>query len=276
MASKFYIMDESGERWDLNSPESGVFTDPKGFGMENGNSYVKTGDVWLPDSRELSQPNISGIIVFPQGMYVAFQKLVGFLNRSKGTVFVYQPSGVDREYFADVDLVSIEKGSYHRGQRMEVPVKFVCKSLFYTEEKFEYRIQRAEREVRWDFRWETRFNDMEYVYFGFENRGHVESPFSLAFTGHCTNPSMTVCQDGKQIHQVRFNLTLLKNETLAISTFDEALCIQVNGLDRKECLDFTNDNFFKLPQGKSEVYFRSETGKMNNIILNLEQYYKAV
>lgn len=276
MASRFCLMNEKKQRWDLNSPASGVFTKPQGFGMENSSSYLKTGDVWLTDSKKLSQPKISGIIVFPERMYAVFQEFMQFLNQSKKTVFVYKPSGVDAEYFADVDLVGIEKGNYARGQRFEVSASFVCKSLFYTEEQFEYHIKRADREVRWDFRWETRFNDLNYVYFRFENTGHVESPFSLSFTGHCTDAAMMVYQEGRLINQVRFNLTLLGSETLSISTFDDDLRIEVDGADRKDCLDFTNDNFFKLPIGASEVFFRSRTGKMNNIILNMEKYYKAV
>lgn len=276
MASKFYIMNEKAVRWGLNSPTEGVFTDPKGFGVEYDAEYLKVGDLWLPNSRELSQPAPEGKIVFPVKQYKVFQDFVAFLNRAKQLILVYQPSGLTTEYFAEIDLVSIDKGGYNRKNQFEVPVKFICKSLFYTEEQFEYHIERAAREIRWDFKWETRFNDQNYVYFDFNNDGHVESPFSLSFTGYCTNPEMTVVQDEKTVHQVMFNLTLQSSETLTISTFDDDLFISVDGVDKKDCLDFTNDNFFKLPLGTSEVYFKCQSGRMNNIVMNLEKYYKGV
>ena len=85
-----------------------------------------------------------------------------------------------------------------------------------------------------------------------------------------------VYQDNKLVHQVRFNISLRSDEKLTFSTFDDDLFIEVNGEDRKDCLDFMNDNFFKLPQGDCNIYFRCDTGKMNNIVMNLEKYYKGV
>ncbi len=276
MASKFYIMNEKNVRWGLNSPTEGVFTEPSGFGIDYNSTYLKVGDLWLSDSRELVQPEPSGKIIFAEKMYRVFQDFINFLNTAKQLILVYQPSGIDTEYFAEIDLMSIDKGGYNRRQQFEVPVKFICKSLFYTEEKFEYHIQRADKEMRFDFRWDTRFNDMNYVYFTYENDGHVKSPFSLSFSGYCTNPIMMVYQDGRIINQVQFALTLQNDEKLTISTFDDDLFINVDNADRKDVLDFTNENFFKLPMGSSEIYFRAATGKMNNIVMNLEKYYKGV
>lgn len=275
-ASKFYIMNETAARWSLNSPETGVFTEPSGFGVNFNNNYLKVGDLWLPNSSELKQPSPSGKIVFPKNQYPVYQQFMNFLNTARQLVLVYQPAGIETEYFAEIDVISIQKGGYSIGEVFTVPVKFVCKTLFYTEKQFEYHIQRAEREIRWDFRWETRFNDLNFVTFSFENDGHVESPFALSFTGYCTNPIMMVYQNQQLIHQVQFNLTLQAKEKLTMSTFDDDLYIEVDGVDRRDCLDFTNDNFFKLPKGASTIYFRAKAGRMNNVTLNLEKYYMGV
>ncbi|NCE98397.1 phage baseplate protein [Emergencia sp. 1XD21-10] len=276
MASKFYLMNEKGARKGMNSAEDGFFTQPSGFGIKYDADYLKVGDLWINNNMELAQPELSGTLVFPKRMYNTFQDFVAFVTAAKSLVLIYEPSGVGVEYFADVDLVSIEKGGYNMRQQFQVPLTFKCKSLFYTEEEFEYRIQRAEREVRWDFKWETRFNDLNYVYFSFHNDGHVKSPFVVSFTGYCTNPILMVYQDNKLVHQVRFNISLRSDEKLTFSTFDDDLFIEVNGEDRKDCLDFVNDNFFKLPQGDCDIYFRCDAGKMNNIVMNLEKYYKGV
>lgn len=278
MHSQFYIMNEKKGRWGLNHSETGVFVDPSGFGVDYNNGYLKTGDIWVANENELEQPSPAGTIVFGgKDIYAVFQQFMNFINAAKELVFIYHPAGLEKEYFTNVDIISVEKGGYSASRRvLEVPVKFVCRSLFYTEEKFEYHIQRASKEVRWDFRWETKFNDLNYVYFDFINDGHVENPFQVSFTGYCTFPEITVYQDGKLIHHVKFYITLQRDERLTFSTFDDDLFVEVNGVDRKECLDFTSDNFFKLPIGRSEIYFRSQTGKMNNIILNIEKYYKGV
>lgn len=274
-ASKFYIMNENGGRYSLNSPKTGVFTDPQGFGLEYESSYLKVGDIWTADSRELVQPEPSGTLVFPVKPYETFQEFLRFINQSASLVLVYQPAKLTTEYFAEIDLVSIDKGGYSKGV-FKVPVKFICKTLFYTEEKFEYQIQRTDREIRWDFRWETKFNDANYVYFTFVNNGHVESPFVLSFIGYCKNPEMQVLHNGKEIYKVNFTVEMEATDRLTLSTFDDDLYIEINGESRMDVLDFANENFFKLPRGTTEVYFRCEAGRMNDITMSLEKYYKGV
>lgn len=273
--SKFYVMNGNGDRYSLNSPDKGVFINPKGFGLEYDSSYLKIGDTWTADSRELVQPEPSGTLVFPVKPYETFQEFIRFINQSSSLVLVYQPAGLTTEYFAEIDIVSIEKGGYNNAA-FEVPVKFICKSLFYTEEKFEYHIQKADRETRWDFRWESRFNDSNSIYFTFDNNGHVKCPFILSFTGYCANPEVMIMQNGKELYNTKFTCELQANDRLTFSTFDDDLCIEVNGESRMDVLDFANENFFKLPQGAAEVYFRCEAGRMNDLSMSLEKYYKGV
>lgn len=275
-ASKFFIMNEKAARWSLNSPDTGVFTEPSGFGVDYKNDYLKVGDVWIPNSRELKQPEPSGKIVFPLKQYETYQSFMDFINSAAQLVLVYQPAGLETEYFAEIDVVTIQKGGYSIGNTFTVPVKFVCKSLFHTEEQFYYQIQKAEREVRWNFRWETKFNDANSVYFVFNNDGHVESPFILSFIGYCLNPEMQVLHDGAELYNVKWNVELQGNDRLTMSSFDDDLYIEVNGVDRKDILDFTNQNFFKLPVGTTEIHFRSEAGRMNDITMSLEKYYTGV
>lgn len=276
MASKFYIMNEKNERYGLNKASEGIFTDPKGFGVSYDADFLRVGDRWLTDRRELKQPAPSGKIYFPVEPYPTFQNFLRFINRAKELFLIYQPAGVGTEYFADIDVIKIEKTGYSLRESFTVPVSFACKSLFYTAEKFEYHIERAMRETRWNFRWNTKFNDSAFVYFDFDNTGDVESPFVLSFTGYCTNPKITVYVDNAPVHELKMNLTLEADEKLEISTHDNDLHITVDGVERNDCLDFTAENFFKMPVGKSQIYFRSETGRVNNIVVNLEKYFKAV
>ncbi|CDA90612.1 putative phage protein [Firmicutes bacterium CAG:238] len=275
MASKFYIMNEKAVRYDLNSPEKGVFISPEGFGVAYSSDYLSVGNIWTADRRKLEQPTPSGKIIFPLKPYKAFNDFINFINTATGLVLVYQPAGIDKEYFADIDIVSVKKGGYNCS-KFEVPVQFICKSLFYTSEKFEYHVERTNKEIRWDFRWETKFNEQNSVFFSFHNDGHAEAPFVLSFTGYCLNPAITVVQAGKLLHKSIYSVELQANERLEISTFDGDLYIQKNGSDAKSCLDFTQENFFKLPTGDSEIYFSCEAGIMNNVLLNLEKYYKGV
>lgn len=276
MASKFYLMNEKEERWGLNSASEGFFVDPKGFGIAYDADFLKVGDKWVSDHRELKQPTPSGKIQFPLNPYKTFQDFLKFINSAKELRLVYMPSGVYTEYFADIDVVKLDKGGYTLKKVFEVPVSFACKSLFYTDEKLSYKIEKAEKEMRWDFKWDTQFSDGDKVYFNANNVGHVESPFVLSFNGYCTNPVITVYQDNVPVHELKAFLTLEAEDVFEISTHDDDLYITVNGENRSDCLDFTAENFFKLPVGKSQIIFTSETGRMNNILLTLAKFYKAV
>lgn len=276
MASKFYLMNEKEERWGLNSASEGFFVDPKGFGIAYDADFLKVGDKWVSDHRELKQPTPSGKIQFPLNPYKTFQNFLKFINSAKELRLVYMPSGIYTEYFADIDVIKLDKGGYTIGKVFEVPVSFACKSLFYTDEKFSYKIEKAENEMRWDFKWDTQFSDGDKVYFNANNVGHVESPFVLSFSGYCTNPVITVYQDEVPVHELKAFLTLESDDVFEISTHDDDLYITVNGENRSDCLDFTAENFFKLPVGKSQIIFESETGRMNNIVLTLAKFYKAV
>lgn len=276
MGTKFYIQNEKGDRWGLNSASNGIFISPSGFGIKYEGSYIKVGDTWQTERVVLEQPTPSGKMLFPYRSYIVFQEFLKFINISKALTLVYKPSSIDTEYMAEIDVVEINKSGFSRGKVLEVPVKFVCKTLFHTAETFEYRIEKVEREVRFDFRWETHFNDKNYVYFDLINDGHTDSPFLLTFNGYCTNPEIIIMQDGKLIKKMIMNIMLQGTETLSFSTFDGELHLEVDGVDRKDCLDFTQENFFKIPQGRCQIYFRSATGRMNNIKVSFEKYYKGV
>lgn len=275
-ASKYFIMNEKAVRWSLNSPDTGIFTAPSGFGYEFDGKYLSVGDRWAVESNDMKQRKPSGKIIFPKKPYQTFRQFIDFLNSAKELTLIYQPAGIEQEFFADIDLTSIEKGYFTKGKALEVPIKFVCRSLFYTTQKFEYKIERDLQELRWDFKWETKFNDLQNVNFLFNNTGHAGSPFVISFTGYCMNPIITVYNGGELVHQIPFNIELEADETLKISTFDDDLFIEVNGQDRRSCLNLANENFFKLPVGESQIFFRSEAGKVNNILITFEKYYRGV
>lgn len=275
MASLFYVMNENKERYGLNSPSEGVLTAPKGFGIEYTNSYIEIGSSWVQNSSEIKQPAPSGTIVFPIKGYEVYHAFVDFLNNAARLVLVYQPAGIEAEYFAEIDIIKLDKGGFSGGV-LSVPVSFACKTLFYTAEIFKYQIARANKEVRFPFTWETRFNDLNKIYFNFDNTGHVPAPYKVSFMGYAVNPEIIIVQSGEEIIRVSLEITLETTDMFELSTCDGELYCRLNGADAKNLLDFTNNNFDKLPVGKSEVYFSCEAGRLNNIEMSLEKYYKGV
>ena len=274
--SEFYLMNEKEDRYSLCDPDSGLFIDPSGFGYEMDTSYIKVGSVWVNSKKELKQGNISGNIVFPHNPYEAFKRFIDFANAAEELKLIFRPAKTGTEYFRDIDVVKIDKGGYNRRSQLVVPVSFACRSLFYTEEKFEHKIDKSSREVRFPIVWSSRFNDLNNLSYMCENDSHVESPFTLSFRGYCVNPTIKIVQNAKIVHETTFQCTLEQSDVLEYSTFDTDLYITINGEDAKSILSIDNENFFKIPKGTSDMYFSCETGRFNRTVLTFEKYYKGV
>ena len=114
-----------------------------------------------------------------------------------------------------------------------------------------------EGEVRWDFRWDVRFNDYGSRTLNINNNGHVEAPFELELFGYCEKPKVIVSQNGETVATVTFPITLQLDE-------------------KTSKLDIHNTNFFKLPVGDCMVDFTSDTGAANKTVLTVYKFFRTV
>ena len=164
---------------------------------------------------------------------------------------------------------------------MECPVKFNCKSLFYSNRVDRFVVSRSEGELRWDFTWPARFNDYGFRRVVIENTGHVPAGFELEIYGYCENPSVIVTQGGKELFRVQFPTILQTGEKILYSSVDGNLyCYRVDEEGKEsnfsDSLDINNTNFFKLPVGDSQIEFTSDTGASNRTVMTIYRFYRAV
>lgn len=276
----FALENEYGNRYELDSPERGFLTDPQGLGYELNTSYASIGSSFIRNFKKDKQQTITGnLVLIGAAAYQNYQVFVNFVNASQNLKLIYITNA--GKYIRDVDLVSVGKTEITQSRVLECPVKFVCKSLFYSNHVNRFKIERVEGEVRWDFRWDVRFNDYGSRTLNINNNGHVEAPFELELFGYCEKPKVIVSQNGETMATVIFPITLQIDEKIIYSSLDGDLyCYKVDKQGNKENitskLDIHNTNFFKLPVGDCMVDFTSDTGAANKTVLTVYKFFRTV
>lgn len=276
----FALENEYGNRYELNNSETGVLLEPQGLGYEINTSYTLIGNSFIRDFMRDKQQTVTGSLTFSGAVaYQNYQAFTDFISSSDNLKFVYATDA--GEYFRNVDIVSVGKSEITQKRVLECPIKFMCRSLFYSNHINRFKIERVEGEVRWDFRWDVRFNDYGSRSLTISNNGHVPAPFELELYGYCENPKITVSQNGKEVAKCIFPTTLQVDEKIIYSSLDGNLyCYKVNKNGSAENftsnLNIHNTNFFKLFVGDCTMDFTSDTGAANKTILTVYKFFRTV
>lgn len=283
MFRKFYLENEYGNRFNLQDPGKVLLNEISGLGSEETTKYINVGDSFLRDYFKTSQGTIFGTVnILRPGQYELFQSFSNFIYASKELKLIYVPAmKTETEYKRDVDVVNIGKTEISKDKVMRIPIQFVCKSLFYTANQTKFVVETAESERRYDFTYPIRYNDYNNKSVIFNNNGHVKAAFEIEILGYTEQPQMIVTQNGIQINQITFPLTVQNGQRVKLCTRDGDLYVLLVHEDGTEenivnQLDIKNENFFKLPIGTSNIQFTSDTGAMNKIIMRTYKYFKVV
>ncbi len=279
MIRQFYLENEYGQRWNLNRPASGLLISPDGLGYNMDASYAAIGHSFIRNYLKEKQQSISGTLIFGTTPYKACSSFITYVNTAESLRLIYKTDA--GEYYRDVDLVEFGKTERTEAKVLECPVKFNCRSLFYSNQVDRFVVSRSEGELRWDFTWPARFNDYGFRRVMIENTGHVPAGFELEIYGYCENPSVIVTQGGKELSRVQFPTILQTGEKILYSSVDGNLyCYRVDEEGAEEnfsdSLDINNTNFFKLPVGDSQIEFTSDTGASNRTVMTIYRFYRAV
>ncbi len=276
---KFYLENEYGKRWNLNSPQTGFLTEPQGLGYSLDSGYIMIGDSFLQSYIKTKQSQITGTLIFgTKSPYKLYQEFADYVNASGKLKLIYAPVGM--KYYRDVDAVMLEKTEIVSGV-LQCEVQFRCKSLFYSNRTNRFAVEREDGEFRFDFRWPVRFNDYGSRGIIFHNAGHVPAPFLLEIYGYVERPRVIVKVNGVETAGICFDTILQEGEKLLYSSLDGAsYCYRVDAEGAQEnfvkYLDIMQTNFFKLPMGECTVEFTSDTGAANRTAMSIYQFYRTV
>ncbi len=275
--NEFSLINELNERYDLkNLKETALVPSVSGLGYENNISYVRVGNAYRQDNKEIVQGELTGTITFLE--YSRYINFINFVEKSSSLRIIYKP--IDIEYFRDVDFVGIT-GIIKKGATTEAEIKFNCKSLYYTEDNKRFVVEELEGETRYPILFGATFNDYSSVAIDYSNIGHTDGEVLAEIYGYTEKPTIELYVNGLLKYKILFDITILEGQKLLYSAKDGdnyVVLQDVNGTQTNipNCLKLENDNFFKLPKGMSTIKTTSATGTMNKIVFRILTAYKGV
>lgn len=284
MVREFKLINEKGQEFSLMDIRNYcLLTDPSGLGYEYSAEYEQLGNTFISNIRQISQGQIEGIANFIN--YDNYKKMIDFIEGSEELKILYKipyETGI-KEYYKDVEIQSISKTQKQTNAIISEAIVFNCLSLWYEENIVNYNIEDVENEIRWDFEWDSRFNEYDSRSLSFINEGHTEAPIEVEIKGHVLNPKIELFVEGQLYQTVTFTVDISQYEKLLYGTKENEFYIMKRNPDgtktslfNLDVIDFENDNVIRLPQNKSCEIKISAANDVSEAKITILTYYKAV
>lgn len=285
MVREFRLINEKGQEFSfMNIHDNTLFTDPAGLGYSYNTEYQQLGDTFISNLRNIQQGQISGTLNFLN--YDNYTSFVNFVESSESLRIGYKipySDGSTREYFKDVQIQSLSKTQIQTNGILSETVTFDCLSLWYEENTAIYTIESQENEIRWDFRWDSRFTDYDTRNLQYINQGHVEAPIYVEIDGQVVNPKIELYVEGELYQTVDINTTIAQYEKLLYDTRENQFFIGKQNTDGTvvslfslDYIDFYNDNVIRLPKNKSCEIKLTAGNEVLNAKITIYPRYRAV
>lgn len=283
MVRQFGLINENGQEYSFMDIEKYcLLTEPSGLGVSYSTEYERVGNSFLENVRTLEQGTIEGTLNFSN--YDNYRKLIDFIENSKVLRFHYiVPYKNSAEFYRDVKIQSIGKTEIQPNGFLSESIAFDCLSLWYSIKEANYIIVAGEDEIRWDFRWDSRFISYSSRNLPIVNTGHTDASIKLTIEGEVVNPLITLSVEGEEVQSVPFSCTINENEQFEYSSKDGDSYVRkknTNGtytsLFSLDVLQFNNNNVVKLPKGKSCELAITADDEISRATLQVFIYYKSV
>ena len=238
----------------------------------------------MSNLRNIQQGQISGTLNFIN--YDNYTSFVNFIEGSESLKIGYKVPYSDssfKEYFKDINIQSLSKTQLQTNGILSDSVVFDCLSLWYEENTVIYTIEPQTNEIRWDFKWDSRFSDYDTRNLQYINQGHVEAPIYVEMNGHLVNPRIELYVDGEIYQTVKVTIEIAEYEKLIYDSRENQFYIGKQNTDGTltslfslDCIDFENDNVIRLPKNHSCEIRLTADNEVLNAKLTIYPRYKAV
>ena len=284
MVREFKLVNEKGQEYSLMDIYNHcLLTDPSGLGYSYTTEYEQLGNTFVTNLRKFEQGQISGTANFLS--YDNYKNLVDFIEASESLRFSYKIpfQNGKKEYFKDIQIQSITKTQKQINGIISETVTFDCLSLWYEENTFIHTIQPKVNEIRWDFKWDSKFIDYSTRSIQFINNGHVESPILVEIDGHVLNPKIELYVEGELYQELPFTVEIEEYEKLLYGTQEGNFYLNrqktdgtLESLFNLDVLNPENNEVIRLPKNKSCELRLTADNEILNAKVTIFAYYKAI
>lgn len=257
---EFALENEKGQKYSMMDIDNAcLLTQPSGLGYAYNTEYEQVGNTFVEKIRNIQQGAISGTVNFLN--YDNFSNFVNFMEASKELKFAYKIPYQNRssvEFYKNVSIESLGKTEMQTNGVISEPIVFNCTSLWYKENKTVYKVEPQSNEIRWDYKWDSKFADYDTRSLPYINNGHVEAPVEIKIDGHIINPIISLYVERELIQKVKVKVEIKQYEKFLYGTLENNFYIMrekadgtTESLFSLDNIDFENDNVLRIPKQKS-------------------------
>ena len=253
MVREFKLINEKGQEYSLMDIENHcLLTEPSGLGYSYSTEYERLNNTFIEKMRALEQGQITGTANFKN--YDNYKKLVDFIESSENLKIAYKIpfENGEKEYLKDINVQGISKTQKQTNGILSETVTFDCLSLWYVQTTAIYNMKAQSNEIRWDFKWDSRFANYDVRKLKIINNGHVEAPIIAEIDGAVKNPKIDLYIEGELYQEVPFNVEILEHEKLLYGTKEGEFYINrqkadgtIESLFEEEVIDIANANVIR-------------------------------
>ena len=276
---RFLIENEKGQQFRLDSLKEGCFlTSPSNLGYSYNVDFVQLGHDFIQNNRKIEQKKPSGTLYFKS--YDKVKEFCDFVESSQKLKWIYIIPFENEEkiYYRDVSIIKLDK-TEKTGRWLACPAQFASLSLWYEQNETIFKIEKYEDEMRYNYRWNSRYIDYNTRTIQFNNKGHVEAPFQVEIDGFVQNPTVSVFVDNEEYASIKIPITINEYEKLLYSSKVGEVYIQKQNVDgtkvslwKNQYIDIKKQNIFKLPLGVSEIRLTADDDVLNAKLTIFPQY----
>lgn len=285
MVREFKLVNEKGQEFSLMDIKNYcLLTEPTGLGYSYSTEYEQLGNVFVETVRKLEQIPIAGQANFLS--YDNFKKFANYIESSEKLRFSYTipfENETEKTYFKDVNIQSLNKTEKGLNGIISEPLILEPLSLWYEEKTTVYDTKATDGEIRWDFKWDSKFVNYDVRRLKYINKGHVEAPVLIEIDGHVVNPVISLYVEGKLLQEVEIKVDIKEYEKLLYGTKEGEFYMnkqKTDGtLERLFSLDniiFENDNVIRIPKNRSCELVLTADNEIANAKITILEFYKIV
>lgn len=284
MVRGFRLVNEKGQSYSLMDIENYcLLTDPSGLGYSYATEYEQLSNMFVENLRKFEQGQITGTVNCLK--YDNFKDLVDFIEKAESLRIAYKVpfDKGEKEYLKDVNIKSLSKSQIQTTGVISETIVFDCLSLWYEETIAIYDMTEQDEEIRWDFKWDSKFTAYDIRSFDYINKGHVEAPVQIEMDGQVVNPEIQLYVEGELYQRVPFNIEIEEYEKFLYGTKENDFYVckkktdgTLESLFNLDVMTFDNDNVIRIPPNKSCQIKLVADNEILNAQVTVLTYYKAI
>lgn len=274
---EFYLLNGNGIKFDLMSSQ-GFFHAPDGLGLQNTQTFLRTGNFYKNVESYEAQKSVTGEMVFKS--YEDYKAFADFIA-IKPLKLVYKP--IDTEYTLDCSIASLQKSEIsHNNNRLICPITFAGESKWYILREAIIAHPYGSDSKRYDYKYDyVYYNGKSGIVEGINNSPY-ESPCILHLQGYLLNPAWTLTVNNEQIASGQVMGEIFDGNQLIVNSRDDSLEI-AEYTDQNVFLRnmyqnavFEKQNFIYVPSGSFRITITDDSLSPVTAYLQMVEEYDTI